>query len=141
MRWAARERRAAGAEGGGGDGVGAAAAFGERGFGLADELDHAVVAFLRSGTEGEDAVLHEDEAFQFRPVGVLCEFADGFAEDESGHDVRDDDDAVAPGLLHEFKAVRLIGDRDNGVGMRVVHEFPGMTAWTTASMLGVGKSG
>jgi hypothetical protein len=43
-------------------------------------------------------------------------------EREAGHDVRDPDEAIAEDASADLLAVRLVGDREDRVGVRVIDE-------------------
>ena len=88
--------------------------------GLGHQLDHALVGFARVGAEGENAMRQ-----QHHPNAAGGRLSRKFAgavrgEIETGHDVRDDDDPPAVDFANALLALRRIGHREHGVGMRVI---------------------
>ena len=99
----------------------------EGGFGLGDGRDHAFVALLGGVAPGEEAVLVEDhELGEVASRGALLpQRRDLLGEREPGHRVGDHEHGVAVDRADAGGAVRLVGDREEGVRVRVVDEFAG----------------
>ncbi len=82
--------------------------------------DHAVVGLARGGTEGEDAVLVQDQAFD-GCVGVI-DVGGGLGEVEARLDVGHETHLGAEHVAAQRLAVGLIHDRQDRGGMGVVDE-------------------
>ena len=90
-------------------------------FGQRDQFDHALVGFARIGTEGEDAVLFQDQAFDLW-IGVE-HFRRFFGQAEAGQNIRHHAHARAIDFARAFRSVRLVDQSEHGGGMRVVDIF------------------
>lgn len=88
--------------------------------GLADTLlrqchlfDDPVVGLVRRITEGEDAVLQKDHAFD---LGILLErFESSLSEGEARHDIGYERHRGAVDLQANGLAMRLVREREDGV--------------------------
>ena len=78
---------------------------------------------MRRFTEGKDAVLQQDQAFRF---GIFPEDLEGLlGQREPRHDVGDDCHRVAEDEAAELLAMRLIAQRQHGIGVGMIDEFVG----------------
>ena len=84
-------------------------------------LDHALVGLARRGTEGEDAVLVQDQAFDVRVL--LVDLGRGLGEAEARRDIGHDAHAPVIDLAGERLAVRLIDEAQHRGGMGMIDEF------------------
>ena len=89
--------------------------------GRGHQRDHALVGFPRIGAEAEDAVLHQDQAFD-RWVRVE-HLRRGLGEAEARHHVGHIADARAKNLAAQRFAVGLVGERKHRRRMGVIDEF------------------
>ena len=90
-------------------------------FCLADRRDHPFIGFLRGLAEGEDAVLEEDQPFYRGRIGMDRGASPG--EPEARHDVGHEPHRAAIDLAADRLAIRLVGQREDRIGMRMVDEF------------------
>ena len=89
----------------------------EPALGAIDEFDHRLVALPRVVGPGEDPMLHQDHAGR---AGRRRErLGAGLGQVEAGHHIGNDD-AVGEDLGDQRLADRLVGQRDDGVGMGVI---------------------
>ena len=80
-----------------------------------------VVTFLRRVTKGEQAMIDQYQSLDLR-VFLVC-FCRGFRQVESRHDVRHHAQLVAVNFLADFFGIRLVGNYQNGVGVRMVDKL------------------
>ena len=86
-----------------------------------DEADHALVSLARVIAEGEDAVLVEDQPFDFR---ILVEHLGGFfGEAEARHQIGHEAEPAAEHFGAQFGRVRLVDQAEHRGGVGVVDEF------------------
>ena len=91
---------------------------GQMRFRAVGEPDHALIGLARGLAEGEGAVVQQDHRLAVR---LLLEQLRGFpGEREARHDVGDQHDVFAEDLAAERRPVRLVGQRQHGVGVGVV---------------------
>ena len=84
-------------------------------------LDHALIGFARARTEGEDPVLEQDQAFDFR-VHVV-NFGGLLGEPETRHQVRHETEPAVIDLRADRGPVRLVGKAQHRRRVGVIHEF------------------
>ena len=84
----------------------------------ARERDHALIGLARGVAEGERAVVQQDHSPAIRRG--LEQFGGFPGEREARHDVGHEHDLPAEDLAAERGAVRLVGQRQHGVGVSVV---------------------
>ena len=89
-------------------------------FGHGHEVDHAVVGLAGRVAHREDAMAEQDEAFDLRLA--FDRLAHRLGEGEARHGEGKDDGAAAVEAAAEGLAVRLVGQRQDRVGMGVVDE-------------------
>jgi hypothetical protein len=88
--------------------------------GAVHQLDVPLVAGARVGAEAEQAVLLQHQPLD---LGRLLEdLGRALREQEARHDVRDPGDALAVELADAPLPVRLVGQRQDGVGVGVIDE-------------------
>ena len=85
------------------------------------EIDHALICLARGFTERENAVLQQDQAFDVRIL--FPDTRAGLRERKTGHDIRHQCHAVSVEILAYAIAIRLVGDRQDCIGMGVIDEF------------------
>ena len=84
-------------------------------------MDVPVVTFFCAVAKSEQPVIDQQQPFH---IGIfLIRLGRSFGECETGHDVSDDTDPVAINFLAHFLCVRLIGDDQTGIRMRMVDEL------------------
>ncbi len=88
--------------------------------GFRDQLDHAVVGFARRVAPGDDAVLQPDHGSRLRLR--LAGLRRAPREFDAGPQVGQHGDVVAQRLADPRLAVFLVGERQHGVGVRVIDE-------------------
>ncbi len=89
--------------------------------GVVDGAHVSLVALLGRLSEGEESVTEQHQALGLR-VG-LGDLGGELGEVEAGHHVGDERQAIAEDLLTDGLRVRLVGQREHRVGVRVVDEL------------------
>ena len=102
-------------------------AIGGEALGDRDGLDHALVALLGGLAEGEDSVAleHHDGGRAACNGRVVPRLLARLRETEARHDVGHPEQASAEELAADALASLLVGDREDGVRMRVIDEASG----------------
>ena len=93
----------------------------DKGLRLGDGFDMGVVTFLRRVAEGEQAMIDQYQSLD--PRIFFVRLRRRFGQIEPRHDVRHHAQLVSVNFPADFFRVGLVGDHQNGVGVRMVDEF------------------
>ena len=112
--------------------------------GLPHQLDHPLVALLRCGAEGEEAVLEQHHALELHAAGGgplgggLVEIGAGLGQGEAGHHVGHQHHPLAKHLATDLGGIGLVGQGQQRRGMGVIHEGVGQEGMQQGLHRGVG---
>ena len=92
----------------------------QKSFRLADQRNHVLIAFTSVIGKGEQAVMHQHNPFQFRPVDARGHLADLSGQYETRHDIGQDQHLIAVDRLKMRFTIRRIADCNHGIGMGMI---------------------